>query len=75
MEGGGIDEYVILSDAGKGAYGLVVRAKIKDPSGEPVGVSSVSRDIILHTAILIKKDEVIIKYIIKTRILADCWKK
>nr|XP_019012638.1 CAMK/CAMKL/PASK protein kinase [Kwoniella pini CBS 10737]OCF51419.1 CAMK/CAMKL/PASK protein kinase [Kwoniella pini CBS 10737] len=55
--GRGIDDYVILSEAGKGAYGLVMRAKVKGPKGEPVG------------------EEVIIKYIIKARILADCWKK
>ncbi|WVQ96863.1 hypothetical protein IAU59_003970 [Kwoniella sp. CBS 9459] len=55
--GRGIDDYVILKEAGKGAYGLVMRAKVKGPKGEPVG------------------DEVIIKYIIKARILADCWKK
>ncbi|WVO19197.1 uncharacterized protein IAS62_000475 [Cryptococcus decagattii] len=57
MGGRGIDDYVILKEAGKGAYGLVMRAKLKGPKGEPVG------------------DEVIIKYIIKARILADCWKK
>nr|XP_019045770.1 CAMK/CAMKL/PASK protein kinase [Kwoniella bestiolae CBS 10118]OCF24700.1 CAMK/CAMKL/PASK protein kinase [Kwoniella bestiolae CBS 10118] len=55
--GRGIDDYVILKEAGKGAYGLVMRAKVKGPKGEPVG------------------EEVIIKYIIKARILADCWKK
>ncbi|WWD18371.1 hypothetical protein CI109_102821 [Kwoniella shandongensis] len=55
--GRGIADYVILKEAGKGAYGLVMRAKVKGPKGEPVG------------------DEVIIKYIIKARILADCWKK
>lgn len=53
----GIEDYVILKEAGQGAYGLVVRAKVKGLNGEPVG------------------EEVIIKYIIKTRILADCWKK
>jgi serine/threonine protein kinase len=57
MGGRGIDDYVILKEAGKGAYGLVMRAKVKGPKGEPVG------------------EEVIIKYIIKARILADCWKK
>jgi hypothetical protein len=31
---------VILKEAGKGAYGLVMRAKVKGPKGEPVGVSS-----------------------------------
>ncbi|KAL1408314.1 serine/threonine protein kinase [Vanrija albida] len=55
--GRGIDDYVILKEAGKGAYGLVMRAKVKGANGQPVG------------------DEVIIKYIIKSRILADCWKK
>ncbi|ODN95767.1 CAMK/CAMKL/PASK protein kinase [Cryptococcus wingfieldii CBS 7118] len=55
--GRGIDDYVILKEAGKGAYGLVMRAKVKGLNGQPVG------------------DEVIIKYIIKARILADCWKK
>ena len=37
--GRGIDDYVILREAGKGAYGLVMRAKVKGPKGEPVGVS------------------------------------
>lgn len=37
--GRGIDDYVILKEAGKGAYGLVMRAKVKGPKGEPVGVS------------------------------------
>ncbi|WVQ72877.1 hypothetical protein IAR50_002438 [Cryptococcus sp. DSM 104548] len=55
--GRGIDDYVILKEAGKGAYGLVMRAKVKGLNGEPAG------------------EEVIIKYIIKARILADCWKK
>ena len=57
MGGHGIDDYVIVSEAGKGAYGLVKRARQKGWDGEPMG------------------DEVIIKYIIKSRILADCWKK
>jgi len=37
--GRGIDDYVILKEAGKGAYGLVMRAKVKGPRGDPVGVS------------------------------------
>ena len=37
--GRGIDDYVILKEAGKGAYGLVMRARVKGPKGEPVGVS------------------------------------
>jgi len=57
MGGHGIDDYVIITEAGKGAYGLVKRARQKGWHGEPIG------------------DEVIIKYIIKSRILADCWKK
>ncbi|KAJ9100632.1 hypothetical protein QFC21_003676 [Naganishia friedmannii] len=57
LGGGGIDDYVIQSEVGKGAYGLVRRARRKGDDGNPIG------------------DEVIIKYIIKSRILADCWKK
>jgi hypothetical protein len=38
--GHGIDDYVILKEAGKGAYGLVMRAKAKGRYGEPVGVSN-----------------------------------
>lgn len=41
--GHGIDDYVILKEAGKGAYGLVMRAKVKGSNGEPVGVSIASR--------------------------------
>ena len=55
--GKSIDDYVIESEAGRGAYGLVKRARAKGPDGQAVG------------------DQVIIKYIIKQRILADCWKK
>lgn len=40
--GHGIDDYVILKEAGKGAYGLVMRAKVKGAKGEPVGVSTVA---------------------------------
>lgn len=39
LGGGGIDDYVIQSEAGKGAYGLVRRAKRKGPDGQPIGVS------------------------------------
>ncbi|KAN0065679.1 serine/threonine protein kinase [Thecaphora frezii] len=52
-----IDDFVILSEVGRGAYGLVKRAHIKGPDGLPTG------------------DEVVIKYIIKSRILADCWRR
>lgn len=43
LGGGGIDDYVIQSEAGKGAYGLVRRARRKGPDGLPVGVSAVER--------------------------------
>ncbi|KDE06926.1 CAMK/CAMKL/PASK protein kinase [Microbotryum lychnidis-dioicae p1A1 Lamole] len=52
-----IDSFVIESEAGRGAYGTVQKAREKGPDGEPIGPT------------------VIIKYIIKQRILADCWKK
>ncbi|KAJ9095381.1 hypothetical protein QFC19_007626 [Naganishia cerealis] len=39
LGGGGIDDYVIQSEAGKGAYGLVRRARRKGPDGNPIGVS------------------------------------
>jgi hypothetical protein len=71
--GHGIEDYIILKEAGKGAYGLVMRAKVKGAKGEPIGVSRV---IVYETGdVLTSEDEVIIKYIIKSRILADCWKK
>lgn len=43
LGGGGIDDYVIQSEAGKGAYGLVRRAKRKGSDGQPIGVSVFSR--------------------------------
>ncbi|EPQ27440.1 uncharacterized protein PFL1_04978 [Pseudozyma flocculosa PF-1] len=52
-----ISDYVILSEVGRGAYGLVKRARAKGRDGQATG------------------DEVIIKYIIKSRILADCWRR
>lgn len=39
MGGHGIQDYVIIAEAGKGAYGLVMRAKVKGPKGEAIGVS------------------------------------
>lgn len=44
LGGRGIDDYVILKEAGKGAYGLVMRAKVKGPKGDPVGVSLGGRE-------------------------------
>lgn len=52
-----IDSFVIEGEAGKGAYGLVRRAREKGPDGLPTG------------------PDLIIKYIVKQKILADCWKK
>ncbi|PWN93995.1 hypothetical protein FA10DRAFT_264590 [Acaromyces ingoldii] len=52
-----ISDYVVVSDIGRGAYGLVKKARLKGPNGEVVG------------------DEFCIKYIIKSRILADCWRR
>ena len=40
--GRGIEDYAILKEAGKGAYGLVMRAKVKGQRGEPVGVSAIT---------------------------------
>ncbi|KAK4052247.1 serine/threonine protein kinase [Microbotryomycetes sp. JL221] len=51
-----INSFVIEGEAGKGAYGSVVKAREKGPDGQPIG------------------PPVIIKYIFKHRILADCWK-
>ncbi|SPC61177.1 related to serine/threonine-protein kinase [Ustilago sp. UG-2017b] len=52
-----IADFEIVSDVGRGAYGLVKKARKKGPDGSPQG------------------DEVVIKYIIKSRILADCWRR
>lgn len=54
-----IDDFVILQDVGRGAYGLVKLVRLKGgPSGEePIG------------------PEFVVKYIIKSRILADCWRR
>lgn len=46
LGGRGIDDYVILKEAGKGAYGLVMRAKVKGPKGDPVGVSRLLRNLL-----------------------------
>jgi hypothetical protein len=76
-----IDSFVIEADAGKGAYGLVKRAREKGPDGKPVGVSLTSKVFFSlfvgadTSRIRLEKPELIIKYIIKQRILADCWRK
>jgi protein-serine/threonine kinase len=48
MGGHGISDYVIIKEAGKGAYGLVMRAKVKGPRGEPIGVSLLPSDLRLQ---------------------------
>ncbi|TKY85171.1 hypothetical protein EX895_006251 [Sporisorium graminicola] len=53
----GIADFEIVSDIGRGAYGLVKKARRKGPDGRAQG------------------EEVVIKYIIKSRILADCWRR
>ncbi|KAG8992923.1 hypothetical protein FRB94_011178 [Tulasnella sp. JGI-2019a] len=70
-----IDDYVILSDAGRGAYGLVKRAKERkkplvefNENGEEVVVEAVQQNETVGPPLIIKQ-------IIKSRILADCWKK
>ena len=53
-----IQDFVIVDDIGRGAYGLVKKARVRDEkSGNPIG------------------PEFAIKYIIKSRILADCWRR
>ncbi|KDN42511.1 Pkinase-domain-containing protein [Tilletiaria anomala UBC 951] len=52
-----IQDFVIICDIGRGAYGLVKKAKLKGTDEKPHG------------------KEFIIKYIIKSRILADCWRR
>ncbi|KAJ9477783.1 putative protein kinase [Pseudozyma hubeiensis] len=52
-----ISDFEIVSDIGRGAYGLVKKARKIGADGRGQG------------------DEVVIKYIIKSRILADCWRR
>lgn len=50
--GHGIDDYVIQAEAGKGAYGLVMRARVKGANGEPVGVSQLLAPLTSRTRLL-----------------------
>lgn len=53
-----IEDFVVVSDIGRGAYGLVKKVQLKDEvTGKGCG------------------KEFCIKYIIKSRILADCWRR
>ncbi|KAH7100190.1 kinase-like domain-containing protein [Auriculariales sp. MPI-PUGE-AT-0066] len=54
--GRNIDQFVIDGEAGRGAYGVVKRARERLPEGK-------------------FGDPVILKQVVKSRILADCWKK
>lgn len=55
-----IDDFEIIADVGRGAYGLVKLAQLKS-NEQPSG----SQD----------HQEYVVKYIIKSRILADCWRR
>jgi protein-serine/threonine kinase len=52
-----MQDFVVVSEIGRGAYGLVKKVKLRRADGQPKG-----------------KDYVI-KLIIKSRILADCWRR
>lgn len=72
----GIHDFVIEGEAGKGAYGTVRKAREKGPDGKAMGVSSLSLELGAGPdEVLVAQPELIIKYVIKQRILADCWKK
>ncbi|KAG8918410.1 hypothetical protein FRC02_002395, partial [Tulasnella sp. 418] len=69
-----IDDYVVWGELGRGAYGMVNRAK--ERKKPEVVVLEDGGEVIVDP----KPDEtvgppLIIKQIIKSRILADCWKK
>lgn len=55
--GKSINDYDLVSDVGRGAYGLVKKARKRAVPGQA------------------EPEVVIIKYIIKSRILADCWRR
>ncbi|KAG8942488.1 hypothetical protein FRC00_011814, partial [Tulasnella sp. 408] len=70
-----IDDYVISEEAGRGAYGLVKRGR--ERKKPIIGIDDNDQEVILED---VKPNEtvgppLIIKQIIKSRILADCWKK
>lgn len=68
-----INDYVIEGEAGRGAYGTVKRAREKLPNGQR-GVSLVKLNL-FHSRLTCPKPPLIVKQVIKSRILADCWKK
>lgn len=53
-----IDDFRVVRDIGRGAYGLVKLVQLKD------GDNNIETD-----------PEFVVKYIIKSRILADCWRR
>ena len=66
-----ISEFVIEGEIGRGAYGLVKRAREKRDDGA-AGVSRSSSSV---SCVNPGQPPLIIKQVIKSRILADCWKK
>ena len=50
-------DFVVVSEIGRGAYGLVKKVKLRRSDGQPTG------------------KDFVIKLIIKSRILADCWRR
>lgn len=60
----GIGEYTVLKEIGRGAYGVVQLARLSDPLyGQPAPPQGAVGE------------TVVIKYIVKSRILADCWRR
>ncbi|KAE8210497.1 hypothetical protein CF327_g5638 [Tilletia walkeri] len=52
-----IDDFVVIAEIGRGAYGLVKKVRLRGSDGRPIG------------------EPYIVKFIIKSRILADCWRR
>ncbi|KAL9931932.1 hypothetical protein V8E36_009247 [Tilletia maclaganii] len=52
-----IDDFVVVDEIGRGAYGLVKKVRLRGADGRPTG------------------EPFIVKFIIKSRILADCWRR
>ena len=69
-----ISDYIIEGEAGRGAYGTVKRAREKLPDGKR-GVSFTVLISLGQDLPCLVKPPLIVKQVIKSRILADCWKK
>lgn len=71
-----IAEFVIQGDVGQGAYGLVKRGREVMADGSyGVSIHSLNQRQLELISIYASQPELIIKEVIKSRILADCWKK